>query len=230
MTMRMGRVAATKAVSIVGLAVLAFALWALVLSPRIASAQVLKQQASQIESANIGLVKTHQELLAMSAQAPQLALEAQHIFSRMPESAQLPVVLRQINSAAVRAGISARNVQVINATIPESVDAKAGTPPTASTADTSGLGVHLATMTIVVTVTGTDRQRLAFLTLLLGLDRGLLITDTSAISDGTSKSNGNLTVTGTMFVLESRLPDLVSNAQRIITEARQEALKTQAAS
>jgi hypothetical protein len=225
----MGKVGVTKAACIVGIGVLALALWLLVLSPRIAAAQELKQQASQVESANIGLVKTHQEILAMSAQAPQLALEAQRIFSRMPESAQLPVVLRQINSAALRAGISSRNVQMINATIPESVASKAGTTPAASTADTTGLGVHLATMTIEVTVTGTDRQRMAFLTLLLGLDRGLLITDTSAISDGTSRNNGNLTVTGTMFVLESRLPDLVSNAQRIITQARQEASKAQAA-
>jgi hypothetical protein len=195
----------------------------MVLAPRIATAQELKTQTAQVESANIALVKQHQEIVLLGEQAPQLAEEAQRLFSRMPQSAQLPAVLRQINTAAWHAGISSRNVQVINATIPESVDKKVGSEPPATGSDSVDLGVHLATMTIEVTVTGSNAQRLAFLTLLQGLDRGLLITGTNAISDGAQANVGTLTVTGTMFVLESRLPDLVAAAQHIIQRARQDA-------
>ena len=217
-------------VSCAGIALLTFLLWTLVLSPRIATAQELKTQTEQVQSANIALVKRHQEILALGEQAPQLALEAQRLFSRMPESAQLPDVLRQITAAAERAGISSRNVQVINATIPQSVDSKNGSPVPATAAAAVDVGVHLATMTIEVTVTGTNTQRLAFLTLLQVLDRGLLITGTSAVSDGVNPNAGTLTVTGTMFVLESRLPDLVATAQEIIQDAHQDAKDSAAAS
>ncbi|MDP2014784.1 MAG: hypothetical protein Q8L05_11220, partial [Actinomycetota bacterium] len=104
------------------LGLLALAMWTLVLSPRIATAQELKTQTEQVETANITLVKKHQEILRLGEQAPQLAQEAQRLFSRMPQSAQLPEVFRQITAAARQAGISSRNVQVINASIPESVD------------------------------------------------------------------------------------------------------------
>lgn len=217
----LGKVQRTLILSCAGLGLLVLLLWSFLLSPRIATAQELKQQTAQVESANIALLKRHQEILTLGDQAPLLAKEAQRLFSRMPQSAQLPGVLRQINAAALRAGISARNIQVINATIPESIDKSIGSAHAPSASAATDLGVHLATMTIEVTVAGTDGQRLAFLTLLQELDRGLLITGNSAVNDGTS---GTLTVTGTMFVLESRLPDLVAMAQQIIQRARQDAL------
>lgn len=225
---KLSKVQVNAIVAWLALGVLTFMLWALVISPRIATAQALKAQTEQVESANINLVKQHQEILAQGEQAPQLAMEAQRLFSRMPQSAQLPAVLRQINAAAAKAGINYRNVQLINATIPESVDQKNPPPPASSAAVSAAaavdLGVHLATMTIEVTVTGSNAQRLAFLTLLQGLDRGLLITGTSAVADGLKANSGTLTVTGTMFVLESQLPDLVAAAQEIIQKAQQDAM------
>ncbi|MDP2289393.1 MAG: hypothetical protein Q8M73_12625 [Actinomycetota bacterium] len=205
------------------LGLLALAMWTLVLSPRIATAQELKTQTEQVETANITLVKKHQEILRLGEQAPQLAQEAQRLFSRMPQSAQLPEVFRQITAAARQAGISSRNVQVINASIPESVD-KTGSAaqPTTAVAKVD-LGVHLATMTIEVTVSGSDGQRLVFLSLLRRLDRELLITGANTVSDGAKSNAGTLTVTGTMFVLESQLPDLVATAQQIIQKAQQDA-------
>ena len=212
------------------LVALAVAIWTLLLSPRVATAQELKVQSEQVESANIALVKQHQEILALGAQAPQLANEAQRLFSRMPQSAQLPDVLRQINAAAVHAGINPRNVQLLNATIPEQVDDKTDPALSGPATQAVDLGLHLATMDVQVTVTGTDAQRLAFLKLLQGLDRGLLITGTSAVTDGANANAGTLSVTGTMFVLESQLPNLVTTAQEVIAKARQEATDSTTAS
>jgi len=231
MMKRLSRVQIHAVLSWLALGALALLLWTLVLSPRIATAQELKAQSEQVQSANLDLVKKHQEILALGQQAPQLALEAQQLFSRMPQSAQLPAVFRQINSAAWRAGIGSHNVQVINATIPESVDkANATTPNSATGTRPVDLGVHLATMKVEVTVTGTDAQRMTFLSLLQSLDRGLLITGTKSVSNGVKGNVGNLTVTGTMFVLESQLPDLVANAQRIIQSAQQDAEASSGAS
>ncbi len=213
----------TVIIACTALVLLSFTLWSLVLAPRIATAQELKAQTEQVESANIALVKKHQEILALGEQAPQLAQEAQHLFSRMPQSAQLPEVFRQINVAARQAGISSRNVQVINASIPESVDKAAGAPQPTTGVSAVDLGVHLATMTIEVTVSGSDRQRLVFQSLLRKLDRQLLITGANTVSDGPKTTTGTLTVTGTMFVLESQLPDLVATAQQIIQKAQQDA-------
>ena len=222
---RLNKLQLNAIVAAVGLALLAFVLWTMALSPRIATAQDLKTQTEQVESANIALVKQHHEILTLADQAPQLATQAQALFSRMPQSAQLPAVFRQINAAAWRAGISSRNVQVINATIPESVDkatagASAGSQPLPIAAD---IGVHLATMKVEVAVSGTDYQRQTFLSLLQGLDRGLLLTGTNVVSDGTTTNFGTMMVTGTMFVLQSQLPDLVANAQKVIEQAQRHA-------
>ncbi|MDO9486404.1 MAG: hypothetical protein Q7K25_10135 [Actinomycetota bacterium] len=219
---RLSKVHVSGILALSGFALLTFLLWALVLAPRIATAQELKMQTAQVESANFSLVKKHQEILALGDQAPLLAQEAQQLFSRMPQTAQLATVLRQINAAAQRAGISSRNVQVINATIPQSVDLERDARQVGAAAAVD-VGVHLATMTVEVTVTGSNAQRLAFLALLQNLDRGLLITGTSAVSDGAKANAGTMTVIGTMFVLESRLPDLVATAQEIIQRARQDA-------
>ncbi|MDO8732075.1 MAG: hypothetical protein Q7L55_05815 [Actinomycetota bacterium] len=209
---------------IVALILFAAALWSLVLSPRISTAAQLKEQSAQVEQANITLARRHGEILDLAAKAPQLAHEAQQLFSRMPESAKLPAVLRQIAAAAIASGISTQNVLLINTSIPESLDKVDNSSNQISANAASSLGVNLATMTIEITVNGSQAQRLRFLDKVQHLDRGLLINAHSTITDGTHATSGTLTVTGTMFVLQSKLPDLVAKAQTIIDKAQQEAV------
>lgn len=238
--MRMSRKSLVGLAAVTGLLAMAAALWLVLLQPRIATAASVKQQSVQVEQANLALLKRHREILDLAAQAPAMAREAQRLFSRMPETAQLPQVLQQINAAARASGISTRNIQLISTSIPTSVTAPEanGSAPAPGGAKGPGkavagaaaaattIGVNLATMTLEVTVNGTSWQRAAFLGRLQSLDRGFLITAHNAVSDGTNKDTGMLTVNGTMFVLESKLPDLVANAQSIIARAQQEAALT----
>ena len=75
-----------------------------------------------------------------------------------------------------------------------------------------------------VSADGTPQQNLQFLDNLQGLDRSLLVTSTidSAVA-GTEDSRGpgleSMQVGGQMFVLESKLPDLVATVEELIAEA-----------
>lgn len=201
----------------------AAAAWFLVLSPRIATTAELEQEAEQVQLSNNALTVRLAKIEQLTREAPQRAQEAQTLFAQMPETAQLPEVLTQISDAATAAGIGPDGITLITASIPVSVtDPAAGGASDASSAATS-LGVQLATMTIDVTVNGRPPQLQQFLTNLQSMDRTVLINST-AETDATANPNENsLTVRGTMFVLESTLPDLVANAERVIAEAQRAA-------
>jgi hypothetical protein len=82
-------------------------------------------------------------------------------------------------------------------------------------------GVNLATMDLVVSVAGKRAELLKFLDNLQALDRALLISATKFnqnVTD-TGKATESLDVTGTMFVLQSKLPDLVAQVDALVAEA-----------
>lgn len=215
------RLAVIGAVALV-LAV-AIAAWFLILSPRIETTAELEQEAEQVRVSNNALTVRLAKIEQLAAEAPMRAQEAQTLFAQMPETAELPEVLTQISDAATAAGIRPDGITLITASIPVSVS-----DPTASGAsDTAGaassLGVRLATMTIDVTVTGRPPQLQQFLTNLQTMDRTVLVNSTAQTAATTDADESSLTVRGTMFVLESSLPDLVANAQQVIAEAQQAA-------
>jgi hypothetical protein len=157
--------------------------------------------------------------------APEAAAEAQVLFASMPQEAELPEVIEQIIAAATDAGIDPRDIQTINTTIPEPVG-------TGGTADPSG--IRLAQLILSITAVGTTEQSLAFMDNLQGLDRALLVTSTqlaaAAEQDGTrSRNRQTVQVGGSMFVLQSQLPDLVATVEGLIAEAQGEAVAEGAA-
>ncbi len=76
-------------------------------------------------------------------------------------------------------------------------------------------------MKIDVTVAGNRPELLTFLDNLQGLDRALLVnaTQITATPDPDAKVGETLQVGGTMFVLQSALPDLVAQVDQLIAEA-----------
>ena len=80
-------------------------------------------------------------------------------------------------------------------------------------------------MDINVQAEGTREQVTQFLENLQGLDRALLVTATTdtAVVKEPGQTGGpdleNLQVVGEMFVLESKLPDLVATVDQLIAEA-----------
>ena len=196
---------------VIVLAVIAV-IWFAVLSPRMSEAAQLDEQATTLETANLGLQNQYNRSLDLARQAPEAALEAQRLFAAMPQQAELPRVLEQITQAALDAGIDAKDVQTINTTIPA---------PVAPEGATDASGVALAQLQVSITATGGRAQALQFLDNLQALDRILLVTSsrlTAAPVEG-AKNKQAIQVTGTMFVLQSELPDLVKKVDDLLAEA-----------
>ncbi len=196
---------------------LAAAAWFLVLSPRIATASQVAAQARQVETSTLQLNRRYRDALEEAAQAPQAAAQAQRLFSSMPQEAELPDVLRQVTAAADSAGIEGTHLQIINTSVPTPVGAK-GSEINPMTAVAKGAGVNLATMAVSITVDG-DRASLArFLANLENLDRALLISSTH-LADTSPGNPPTLQVDGSMFVLQSELPDLVTRLDELLARA-----------
>lgn len=223
MTMLKNPVRLATIAAVVIIALVSALLWTTVMSPRLSRVSALDTEVAQLGLANVSALKQERQIQTLAEQAPELARQAQELYSRMPQTAELPIVLQQITKAATDAGIRSADITVLNTGIPESVVDEKKPEPGSAGAAAESVGVKLATMGIEVTVTGTNRQLLAFLDNLQSLDRAVLVTETSfatAVDAVAAGPRESLTVRGTMFVLESQLPDLVTNAQRVIDEAR----------
>jgi type IV pilus assembly protein PilO len=228
------RVRTHVALGVLILLVFAAISWFLVLSPRIANATDIAAQAEQVDSATTAMQGRYRQTVEQAASATQAAADAQALFESMPQQAELPDVLLRIIDAASRAGIGANQISVINASVPRSLTGDETTgadPESAAGAAAKGLGVELAQLDIDVTVNGDRASLLAFLDNLQGLDRAVLVTATG-LTDLSQPANGGpenaptasgagqiLDVTGSMFVLQSKLPDLVAAVQKVIDDA-----------
>ena len=216
----MSRVRLTLIGAILGVVAIAAVLWFFLLSPRMAEASRLTEEATQLESANVTLQRQYADSLRQAEQAPQAAAEAQALFAKMPQTAELPTVLDQITEAAVDAGISANAIPSLTTGIPVPVS---GTRD-ATTTEQATTGVQLAKMDIGVAADGTREQNLQFLDNLQSLDRVMLVSQTQT-SQATSVGGEptdleTVQVSGSMFVLQSKLPDLVAEVEALIAEAQ----------
>lgn len=196
---------------IVGVVALAAAAWFLLLGPRLSEADQVATQVEQADMGNLQLRNRVNQARAQVEQAPAAAAEAQKLFATMPRAAELPTVLRQITEAAQQAGIDPSAIQVISTAVPIATGVAAQ----------GASGVSIAEMDIGITVSGQRENLLAFLDNLQALDRAFLITATQ-VAGGALNDPGageSLTMRGTMFVLQSELPDLVAQVEALIAEA-----------
>jgi Tfp pilus assembly protein PilO len=190
------------------------AAWYLVISPRMSAATDLTAQSEQVEQGTLALQSRYNHTLQDARKAPSAAADAQTLFSSMPQEADLPSVLQQITDAAAAAGIKGPALQVLTTSTPDPVTAAGsvrGTTPAAG-------AVNLATMRIGVTVAGSQDNLVQFLANLENLKRSLLISST-VIAPGGPDDQPSLQVTGLMFVLQSKLPDLVATVDQLLKQA-----------
>lgn len=191
--------------------VLAAVAWLAVISPRFEQAGDLTQQAADLDTRNLGLVGQLNRTRDMLADAPAVAEQAQELLAKMPQTADLPAVLDQITAAAVEAGIPPNEVSSIATSIPVPV-AEGALPE----------NVRLAQMAISLSARGTTEELYAFLDNLQSLDRSLLITSTQvANAGGEDAASVTLQVAGEMFVLQSKLPDLVTTVGELLAAQEQ---------
>lgn len=226
------RVRNTSVVGILALVALATAAWFLVLSPRLSAAADIAVQVEQVDFSTVQLQNRYREAVEQARTATTAAAEAQALFETMPQEAELPEVLLQVIDAAKRAGIDAEQISVINTSVPRAIagdPALATDPQTPAGVAARDLGVALAQLDLDVTVTGTRDSLLRFLDNVQGLDRAMLITSTGLVSvnqpgedggpDGAASGLQSLDMTGSMFVLQSTLPDLVATVEEIVAQA-----------
>jgi hypothetical protein len=190
--------------------------WFVILSPRLSMADELTAQAEQVSMSNLQLQNRFNQGLDLANKAPAAAAEAQAVFAKMPRQADLPKVLEQSIGAAKAAGLPAANIDVIGTSVP--------TPVTAATtgdAQANATGVNLATIGLNVTVRGGREKLMTFIDNMQSIDRALLVKSTTASSDVTNAAQAEqrLQLDGTMFILQSNLPDLVANVNKLITES-----------
>lgn len=200
-------------------------LWLAVLAPRLEEAGRLDQQAVDLETANLGLLNTYNRSLELTAEAPQAAEEAQRLFAAMPQQAELPRVLEMITEAATDAGIAPEDVETINTTVPTPITADPGAAVEEATeaggeTPTPPAGIALAQLDVAVTATGDQKQALEFLDNLQRLDRVMLVTSSRLLESAEQgrRDRWSIQVTGTMFVLQSRLPDLVRTVDELLAQ------------
>ncbi len=207
-----GRVRLTIVFGILGLLVVSAISWLAVLSPRLAEADRLDQSARDLESANLSLLNQFNRTMDLAQQAPDAAADAQVLFAAMPQQADLPRVLEQITEAATEAGIDPSDVETITTSLPTPVG-----PP----GEEAASGIALAQLQLAVTARGSRGAALAFLDNLQRLDRILLITSSrmAAAPEEGAKNRQSIQVTGTMFVLQSELPDLVQEVDALLQTA-----------
>lgn len=219
-----GKVRLAALVGVLAVIALIALLWLTVLGNRMAEAGKLQDQAAQVDLANLSLLKRQRDIQDLAAQAPALAQQAQELFAKMPQSAELPLVLDQISAAATDAGIKPADIALLNAAIPQNVAAQGPSAQSAQEA-AAAVGVQLATMGIDMTVSGEEENLLRFIDNLQSLDRALLLTSTTITWDQTAgkTTKRTLTARATLFVLQSSLPDLVAKAEQVIADAQAQA-------
>lgn len=217
-------------VGVLALVAVAAAGWFFLLSPRLAQADEIALQAEDMQMSNVQAQNRYNQTLTQAESATDAASEAQALFSTMPEEADLPSVLSQISTAATSAGIKESDISLISTSVPKSLMTTTK-KPSENANDTGEQGVSLAQMDLNLTVNGTRPQLLEFLTNLQSLDRAVLVQSSELASTVVSqpgedrKELNTLKLQASMFVLQSKLPDLVAHVQELLAEAQNGNLK-----
>lgn len=188
--------------------------WLFVLSPRLSQASDITAQTESVATANLALQGRYNQRLDMARQAPQAATDAVELFTTMPQQADLPDVLRQITDAASAAGIAPRDVTSIRTSVPVplAIPAPAGPGETAAPE-----GAQLAELPLEIAVKGPRKSLLAFVENIQALDRAVLIDSTNY--NQSVGAQEMLTISGSLFMLESELPDLVAQVKDLLSKA-----------
>ena len=221
--------------------------WQFVLSPRMAEADSINTQAMDVETQNVMLTGRYNEAVTRAQQAPEVAAEAQALFAQMPQSAELPAVLDQIMNAATDAGIAETDVASLSTGIPqlvpESEGGVSGVQLGTMSISVSAEGSATSTMDFLDNLQSLDRALLVNQASRTPNTDTEVSADGEETNEGdeseeSSTDEGaddgetpiskkdllaalpdeNLSTAGMMFVLESRLPDLVATVDEMLAD------------
>ena len=213
--MNLNRVRLTRLISAVLLLALIAVLWLFVLQPRQNDIAQTESDLFAAQGQQTALVTRTAQLRQLLQQAPEIAADAQALFEAVPQTAELPAILDQITRAATDAGINAENISVINTSIP--VPIAEADPAAAQAAEE--LGVALGSIAVDVSVTGSADELLEFQRNLENLERALIIESVSMSASQDDVAERTMSIAGRLFILRSKLPDLVERVDQLVAEA-----------
>ena len=216
-------IALTIALGLVAVSAIA---WFAGLSPRLALATDLNERAADLETANATLLARNKDLQDEAQALPELADEVTGLLSAVPRTADLPAILQEYPAAAKQAGLADEALTNLSTGLPQIVDA-AGSGATE-------LNLEFATIQTSVDVEGSPTNTLRFLANVQSMGRALLVSSTTfsqvlANENAGDETGGQVNISGSMFVLNSPLPDLVARAEAAL-EALEELESSTAAS
>lgn len=209
----------TIVVAVLALVGLTAAAWFAVLGPRIARVSELQAEQAQWEATSLQLQNRVNMLTSLQEDALTVAANAQQLFERMPKQAELPSVLEDIARAATASGIAPSHITSITPSVPEPVTDQNSRDDASTLKQARAAQIDYARMRIDIAVVGTRAQVLDFIDALEHLERAFVITSTDVSTDAEGGGELRASVSGTMFVLQSPLPDLVAGVQAAIDES-----------
>lgn len=203
-----------------GLAVLLLLSWFLLLSPRLSKASALNTQRDTLIQQNTLAQHTIDELEQKKTNIAAAQADAALLSKKFPATAAESDLFRLVKAAAAEAGIPEKNISDLTAgvpalgaangsvTLPQTpAPAAAGTKstdpnaaPAAPTTPAAAPVGQLGTMTMDVTVAGTQPQIVQFLSALENMDRAYLV-QSVAIGKTDGGNGSSATITGQMFLL-----------------------------
>lgn len=217
----------SRLITVVGsliLVVILIAGWFLLLSPRLEKASDLRSQREAVASENVTTKATIDDLEKKKANIGEAQADAELLAGKFPSTAAEAELFALIRKAASDAGLPEKNVTDLTPGIPAlaSTDGSVALPadqaapaegeasdpnaaPAAGTDAAAGgekaaaPAAQLATMSLDLSVTGSQAQVIRFLGELENMDRAILI-ETVSFGDG-EKGSGSATISGKMFLL-----------------------------
>jgi type IV pilus assembly protein PilO len=151
--------------------------WFLMVSPQRSHASQLRSEAASVEQSTAGLRSQIAQLKEQQKGETAQQKRLMEIATQIPDNPQLPALIRELSSAAHKAGVS--------------LDSLAPAAPTAVTATGTPTTVPLSQIPVTISVTGSYFNIESFVRALEHLDRALKTTGlTVGLNSGDTKTAG----------------------------------------
>jgi len=165
--------------------------WFLLVSPQKAHAKDLQTQATAQQASTAQLQQQVAQLKQQQKGEPAQQAKLNKIATQIPDNPELPVLIRQLSSAAHDAGVSLVSMAPSQPTVVASANAAAVAP--ATTTGSSAVPAPLAQIPVTIQVTGSYFNVESFFRSVEHLSRAMLVTGFTLSPD----SNGGSTNTTT---------------------------------
>lgn len=209
---------------ILGILILAAASWMLLLQPRISEAGEIQSSVAAVESQNASDQANLGKLQKLAKEAPAAAQRASVIFKQMPAQVDFAESLQLFMKAATSAGLAQTEIPSLTPGVPVPVKSQGNKGKGGAKLPGIDPGTtNIAQVPITVTVDTTQDKFMKYLENLQSMDRIFIVNAVSMTNklDATGQANSQVSgqIKGNMYVLQTDLPDIVAEVDKMLTDA-----------